>query len=53
MVAAAERMLDGWADGQARDVQEDMMHLAFEIVAKCLFDADSRPTPPRSPPRWT
>jgi cytochrome P450 len=40
MVAAAERMLDGWVDGQVRDVQDDMMRVTLEIVAKCLFDAD-------------
>jgi cytochrome P450 len=42
MVAAAERMLDGWAgaDGQVRDLQDDMMRLTLEIVAKCLVDAD-------------
>jgi cytochrome P450 len=40
MVAATERMLAGWADGQVRDVQDDMMRLTLEIVAKCLFDAD-------------
>jgi cytochrome P450 len=40
MVEAAGRMIDGWADGQARDVQEDMMRVTLEIVAKCLFDAD-------------
>src|SRR4051794_23164389 len=40
MVAAAERMLDGWADGQVRNAQDDMMRVTLEIVAKCLFDAD-------------
>jgi cytochrome P450 len=40
MVAATERMLAGWADGQVRDVQDDMMRLTLEIVAKCLFSAD-------------
>jgi cytochrome P450 len=42
MVAAAERMLDGWsgADGTVRDVQQDMMRVTLEIVARCLFDAD-------------
>ena len=45
-------MLESWADGQARDVQEDMMRLTLEIVAKTLFDAEiggDRPTPAR---RW-
>lgn len=40
MVAYTERMLDSWRDGQARDVQDDMMRLTLEIVAKALFDAD-------------
>jgi cytochrome P450 len=40
MVAATERMLAGWAEGQTRDVQDDMMRVTLEIVAKCLFDAD-------------
>ena len=40
MVRYAERMLDGWAPGQARDVHADMMQLTREIVAKTLFDAD-------------
>ena len=35
-----ERMLAAWADGQVRDVQDDMMRLTLEIVAKTLFDAD-------------
>ncbi len=40
MVELTSRMLDGWADGQHRDVQEDMMRLTLEIVAKTLFGAD-------------
>jgi cytochrome P450 len=40
MVEAAERMLRGWADGQGRDVQADMMRLTLEIVARTLFGAD-------------
>lgn len=40
MVAAAERMLGGWRDGQRLDVQEAMMQVTLEIVAKTLFDAD-------------
>ena len=40
MVEYTERMLTQWADGQTRDVQEDMMRLTLEIVAKTLFDAD-------------
>jgi cytochrome P450 len=40
MVAFTERMLQSWGDGQVRDVQDDMMRLTLEIVAKTLFDAD-------------
>jgi cytochrome P450 len=40
MVDATVRMLDAWSDGQARDVQADMMRLTLEIVAKTLFDAE-------------
>ena len=40
MVAATERMLAGWGDGQVRDAQDEMMRVTLEIVAKCLFDAD-------------
>jgi cytochrome P450 len=40
MVEATERMLHGWTDGETRDIQEDMMRLTLEIVAKTLFDAE-------------
>lgn len=40
MVELTERMLHGWANGQSRDVQADMMQLTQEIVAKTLFGAD-------------
>ena len=40
MVEYAERMLAGWADGQVRDVHDDMMRVTLEVVAKMLFDAD-------------
>jgi cytochrome P450 len=40
MVDFTERMLESWADGQVRDVQDDMMRLTLEIVAKTLFDAE-------------
>jgi cytochrome P450 len=40
MVQITERMLAGWADGQVRDAQDDMMRLTLEIVAKTLFDAE-------------
>lgn len=40
MVSFTERMLDGWRDGETRDVHEEMMRLTLEIVAKTLFDTD-------------
>jgi hypothetical protein len=40
MVAAAERMLDGWEDGQIRNAHADMTYLAFEVAAACRFGAD-------------
>jgi cytochrome P450 len=40
MVEFTERMLESWSEGQPRDVQEDMMRLTLEIVAKTLFDAE-------------
>jgi cytochrome P450 len=40
MVEFTERMLRTWAAAQVRDVQEDMMRLTLEIVAKALFDAE-------------
>ncbi len=40
MVAFTQRMLEHWQDGQTLDVQEEMMRLTLEIVAKTLFDAD-------------
>ena len=40
MVEFTERMLEGWSGGMKLDVQEAMMRLTLEIVAKCLFDAD-------------
>lgn len=40
MVAYADRLVDGWGDGEVRDVHKDMMRVTMEIVAKTLFDAD-------------
>src|SRR3954452_9096449 len=40
MVGYTERMLATWKDGQRRDVQDDMMRLTLEIVAKALFGAE-------------
>jgi cytochrome P450 len=40
MVAYTDRLVDGWHDGETRNVHEDMMRVTMEIVSKTLFDAD-------------
>jgi cytochrome P450 len=40
MVSYAERMLEGWREGEIRDVHQEMMRLLLEVVAKVLFDAE-------------
>jgi cytochrome P450 len=40
MVAAAERLLDGWAPGQTRDLAVEMMRLTLDITGRTLFGAD-------------
>jgi len=40
MVAYTERMMAPWRDGEVRDIHQDMMRLALEIVAKVLFDVE-------------
>jgi cytochrome P450 len=40
MVGHALEMLDGWRDGQRRDLAAEMMALTMRIAAKTLFDAD-------------
>jgi len=40
MVSYAERMLEGWREGETRDVHQEMMRLLLEVVAKVLFDAE-------------
>ena len=40
MVAYTERMMAGWHDGEMRDIHQDMMRLALEIVAKALFNVE-------------
>jgi hypothetical protein len=40
MVAAAERMMDGWGNGRARDAHADMTRLAFDVAATCPVGAD-------------
>jgi cytochrome P450 len=40
MVAATERMLGTWHDGESRDVLADMTRLTLQIAAETLFGAD-------------
>jgi cytochrome P450 len=42
MVDYTHRMMDGWAHGAEIDVDEQMVGLTLEVVAKTLFDADVR-----------
>ncbi|HEV2418694.1 MAG TPA: cytochrome P450 [Terriglobia bacterium] len=37
MVKHAARMLDGWRDGETRDIHRDMMQVTMEIIAHVLF----------------
>lgn len=40
MVDFTTQMLDGWRDGETRDIARDMMKVTLQIVSKTLFDAD-------------
>ena len=40
MVRFTERMLDGWQEGERRDIRGELNGLALEIVANTLFDID-------------
>jgi cytochrome P450 len=40
MVRYATRLVEGWPDGDTRDLHRDMMRLTLQIVAQTLFDAD-------------
>src|SRR6266852_5301573 len=40
MVRFAERMQEGWRDGQTLDIHAEMTRLTLQIVTKTLFDAD-------------
>jgi cytochrome P450 len=40
MVGYSDRLVDGWRDGEVRNVHDDMMRVTMEIVSKTLFDAD-------------
>lgn len=40
MVAATEKTIGRWQDGEVRDIQADMMQLTLSIVAQALFGTD-------------
>jgi cytochrome P450 len=40
MVAYTQRLMDGWPDGDTRDVVPEMMRLTLQIAAKTLFGAE-------------
>ncbi|MDQ2869852.1 MAG: cytochrome P450 [Acidobacteriota bacterium] len=40
MSAFTERLVNGWRDGEVRDIHHDMMRVTMEIVSKTLFDVD-------------
>ena len=40
MVEHTEHMLEGWQEGQVRDMHDDMARLTLAIVAKTLFGTD-------------
>jgi cytochrome P450 len=40
MVAACQKVIDSWQDGQTRDIHADMMQVTLDIVARTLFGAD-------------
>src|SRR5260370_25319284 len=40
MVNSTRHMLDGWRDGQTRDLHEEMMAVTLTVVAESLFGAD-------------
>jgi cytochrome P450 len=42
MVEYAEQMSDEWLDGEARNIDREMMRLTLQIVGKTLFSADVR-----------
>lgn len=42
MVQLTREIADGWRDGEVLDIHHAMMELALRIVAKTLFDVESR-----------
>ncbi len=40
MVERAQRMMDGWRDGQVCDIHQEMMQVTLDIAGRTLFDVD-------------
>lgn len=40
MTEYATRMIEGWQDGEVRDVHRDMMHVTLQIAARSLFNVN-------------
>lgn len=40
MAEHAERELDGWQDGEVRDVHQDMMRLTMQIIGQVIFGSN-------------
>jgi cytochrome P450 len=40
MADHAERLIDGWQDGQEREIQQDMLRLTLGIICKSVFGID-------------
>jgi cytochrome P450 len=40
MVASTEKMLNGWRDGETRDIHKEMMTLTLDIAARTLFSVE-------------
>jgi cytochrome P450 len=40
MIRAGRSMLDGWTNGESRNVHQDLMAVTLEIVGQCLFGAE-------------
>jgi len=47
MLQYAEEMLQGWRDGEVRDISEEMMGLTLQITARILFGAEVAEEIPR------
>jgi cytochrome P450 len=40
MVRSAQKLIATWNSGEKRNIHDDMMHIALEIVMKCIFSED-------------